>query len=101
MTTMQALSTKSTLDQSSLPGTTRASRSTSEEWKLDGVCRTVDPDLWFPEAGEFGMAAKRLCKTCPVIQECLQYALDNREKYGVWGGLGGAERLRLLRGKAN
>ena len=97
MTTMQALSTKSTLAQSSLRETTRESKFTSEDWKLDGVCRTVDPDLWFPDAPQTGAAAKKLCRSCPVIEKCLQYALDNGEMYGVWGGMGNAERRMLRR----
>ena len=97
MTTMQGLSTKSTLDQSSLQGTTRESRFTSEEWKLDGVCRTIDPELWFPDAPQTGALAKKLCRTCPVIEECLEYALENGEMYGVWGGMGNSERKLLRR----
>jgi WhiB family redox-sensing transcriptional regulator len=87
------------LDRSLLPGMIPESRYTSEEWKLDGVCRTVDPDLWFPEIHQTGAAAKKLCRTCPVIDECLQYALDNGEAYGVWGGMGSTER-KLIRRRA-
>jgi WhiB family redox-sensing transcriptional regulator len=69
---------------------------TSEEWKLEGLCRTVDPELWFPEKGSSAPEAKRLCRRCPVIQQCLAYALENREIYGVWGGHT-ANELKLLR----
>ena len=98
MTTMQELSTKFTLDPSLLQETTRESRFTSEDWKLDGVCRTIDPDLWFPDAPQTGAVAKKMCRSCPVIEKCLQYALDNNEPYGVWGGKGSSERRMLRRG---
>jgi WhiB family redox-sensing transcriptional regulator len=41
--------------------------------------------------------AKSICKGCPVKRECLEYALVNRERDGVWGGLGERERRRLIR----
>lgn len=100
MTITQGLFTKSALAPSSLHERTRESRYTSEDWKLQGVCRTVDPELWFPDDGSNGNQAKALCRQCPVIEECLQYALDNREMYGVWGGLGNSER-RMLRRRLN
>lgn len=40
-------------------------------------------------------AAKRLCSGCPVKVECQRYAMENREPYGVWGGLTENERHRL------
>lgn len=69
----------------------------SEEWKLDGICRTVDPDMWFPEPPASGFQAKKLCARCPVIEECLEYAMANNEKFGVWGGLSAHERKKLKR----
>ena len=43
----------------------------------------------------WGAEAKRICATCPVQTECLAYAVDNREDYGVWAGTGQRERVRL------
>lgn len=61
-------------------------------------CREV-PDVFFPEdfpAGnirkEIGKVAKNLCRECPIIKECLLYAITNNEEYGVWGGLLPKER---------
>lgn len=39
--------------------------------------------------------AKAICATCPVTQECLEFALKHDEKYGVWGGLDADERKAL------
>ena len=52
----------------------------------DAVCVQVDPELFFPEkSGDHATAAKTVCNSCPVIEECLSYALTNFE-VGVWGG---------------
>jgi WhiB family redox-sensing transcriptional regulator len=64
-----------------------------------GACHGA-PDAWFyPDLGP-GMieginAAKRVCARCPVRVECLDYALANNEKDGIWGGTSGRERRRL------
>lgn len=68
-----------------------------EPWKAEGLCREVDPELWFPERGEPVTEAKKLCHRCHVERECLDYALRNDEKFGVWGGLSERERRRLKR----
>ncbi|MGV9267306.1 WhiB family transcriptional regulator [Kitasatospora sp. NPDC003701] len=73
-------------------------------WQLDGACRSADSGLFFHPVGERGeahdsreSAAKAVCAGCPVRRECLRYALEAHERYGVWGGLGENERLRLGR----
>ena len=54
---------------------------------ISGSCRSaLDPDAWFPAKGIVPGTAKRVCRTCPVIMECLSYALATGQKYGVWGG---------------
>jgi WhiB family transcriptional regulator, redox-sensing transcriptional regulator len=59
-------------------------------------CATIDPELWYPKAVEdSGRVAKWICRRCPVMSECLQYALDNDEVHGIWGGLNRSERLKL------
>lgn len=62
-------------------------------------CQTHDPERWFPNGTdtEGQRRAKELCATCPVVVECLQYALDNGEDYGVWGGLSEQERANARR----
>lgn len=58
-------------------------------------CASADPEAWFPEKGGSTWAAKRICKECPVIAECLTWALEHDERDGVWGGLSQQERARL------
>lgn len=66
------------------------------------ACREEDPDLFFP-IGSTGPAlvqtedAKAVCRSCPVRQECLRWALDNGQDAGVWGGLDETERRAMKR----
>lgn len=66
-------------------------------WVLDGLCAQVDPEAFYPDKGESTAAAKSVCQGCPVRAECLSFALENRERYGVWGGLSERDRRKLLR----
>jgi WhiB family redox-sensing transcriptional regulator len=74
--------------------------STNEEhlgrWAHLASCRTLDPELFFPETANDEDAAKAVCAACPVRQACLDHALAASEPYGIWGGLTLRER-RLLR----
>lgn len=70
------------------------------DWVSDALCRQVDTgDLFYPEVGMSTRGAKRVCLDCPVRAQCLQYALDNNELHGVWGGLTERERRRVKRGE--
>jgi WhiB family redox-sensing transcriptional regulator len=60
----------------------------------------VDPDLFFPERGASTREAKAVCRGCEVRDECLEYALDQGEKFGIWGGLSERERRRVRRQRA-
>lgn len=68
------------------------------EWHLDALCAQVDAETFFPEKGGSHRDAKRICSGCPVRAECLQFSLDNDERFGIWGGLSGRERSRLRNG---
>jgi WhiB family redox-sensing transcriptional regulator len=60
-------------------------------------CVEVDPEIFFPERGGSSKAARAVCSECSVRQECLLYALTNREQFGIWGGTSERERRRLRR----
>ncbi|GHF42446.1 hypothetical protein GCM10010218_24490 [Streptomyces mashuensis] len=67
---------------------------------VDGaLCRGPDADLFFEESAAAIAHAKEICNRCPVIDACLRQALDNRERYGVFGGLTANERERRLQGR--
>jgi WhiB family redox-sensing transcriptional regulator len=68
-------------------------------WTQHAKCRSVDPDLFFPERGENTEAAKQVCAGCPVQAECLEYALATTQKFGVWGGTSERERRRMRRAR--
>lgn len=68
-------------------------------WMRDAPCAQTDPEAFFPEKGESTSAAKAVCRNCDVRAECLQYAIDNKELFGVWGGLSERERRALVRGQ--
>lgn len=66
-------------------------------WQEYSLCAYVDADVFFPEKGGSSREAKRICAQCSVKGECLEYALDNDERFGIWGGLSERERRRLKR----
>ena len=74
-------------------------------WQDEAACIGTDPDAFFPaekgaERAARIIAAKKLCAGCPVQVECLTYATQNEEDYGVWGGLDAWERRKLRRAVA-
>jgi WhiB family transcriptional regulator, redox-sensing transcriptional regulator len=67
-------------------------------WRMAGLCfGTHDPDAWFPSNAARYAAAKAICNDCPVAGQCLAFALDHHERFGVWGGLTPEERTQLRR----
>jgi WhiB family redox-sensing transcriptional regulator len=75
--------------------TTTALRVEPQPWYELAACRGRDADCFFPEKGGSTRAAKRICQTCVVQAECLEYALANDERFGIWGGMSERERRRL------
>jgi WhiB family redox-sensing transcriptional regulator len=69
-------------------------------WQDFANCLGVDPDLFFPERGASTREAKEVCRGCVVREECLEYALANGEKFGIWGGMSERERRRIRRQRA-
>jgi len=72
----------------------------SETWWGFANCLGVDSDLFFPERGASTKEAKEVCRGCVVREDCLEYALDHGEKFGIWGGMSERERRRLRRQRA-
>lgn len=66
-------------------------------WQPRANCIGVDPDIFFPERGASTKEAKSICGACDVRADCLEYALENSEKFGIWGGTSERERRRLRR----
>jgi WhiB family redox-sensing transcriptional regulator len=73
------------------------------DWQRYGACRGRDSGQFFHPDGERGasrmrreIAAKSICRSCPVRAQCAAHALASREPYGVWGGFTETERLKLL-----
>lgn len=73
------------------------------DWQLEAACRGMDASTFFHPAGERAgprdrriARAKAICRSCPVLAECLDQALRAREPYGIWGGHSEQERAELL-----
>ena len=64
-------------------------------WQTDALCAQTDPEAFFPEKGGSTREAKKVCLTCDVRTECLESALMNDERFGIWGGLSERERRKL------
>ena len=79
----------------------------STEWQQHGLCRAEDSAIFFPpahfehkpEREEREAQAKAICVRCPVRLTCLDWALETREPFGVWGGYSESERKQILLGK--
>lgn len=64
------------------------------EWAERAACVGLDPEVFFPEAGEDQSFAMSVCADCQVRAECLAHAVANDETQGIWGGLSARERKR-------
>ena len=80
-----------------------ARKSTPRSWRIgiflciliSALCAQTDPEAFFPEKGGSTRDAKRICDSCEVRSDCLEYALSNDERFGIWGGLSERERRKL------
>jgi WhiB family transcriptional regulator, redox-sensing transcriptional regulator len=70
---------------------------TALAWQERALCAQTDPEAFFPEKGGSTREAKKVCVGCEVRGECLEYALANDERFGIWGGLSERERRKLKR----
>lgn len=69
-------------------------------WQDQALCAETDPEAFYPEKGGSTREAKRVCFTCGVRAECLEYALEHGEAFGIWGGMSERERRRLKQNRA-
>lgn len=67
----------------------------SFEWQDDKACTPEDSDLFFVERGVSTEPARQICGGCEVRPDCLQYALDHGERFGIWGGVSERGRRRI------
>ncbi len=74
------------------------------DWQRQGRCRGMDSSVFYSPDGERGnekkmreAGAKTICNPCPVKSECLDFALQTEELYGVWGGTTEGERRVILK----
>lgn len=66
------------------------------DWRDHAACKGLT-SLMYPADGEWSRDAKRVCTACVVRQPCLDYALDNGERFGVWGGADIRDRRVIVR----
>jgi WhiB family transcriptional regulator, redox-sensing transcriptional regulator len=66
-------------------------------WRQRAACRGLSSDIFYPISENETDIAKSICATCPVAGACLEFALGNREREGVWGGTSERERRRIVR----
>jgi len=70
-------------------------RSETPVWMSLAACKGKDTQIFFPRGGFGAQSAARICVNCPVVNDCLEYALDNEIYNGVWGGKSERERMRI------
>lgn len=68
-------------------------------WKQLGNCKGTDPEFFYPDPAnkKAESRAVKACQNCRVADICLEFAINNRERFGVWGGSTQAERRRIFR----
>ena len=70
-------------------------------WRSEAACGQLPKDLFFPPGNSDVTRAdeeraKEVCAVCPVRSQCLEFALENDERFGVWGGTTPNERRALV-----
>lgn len=73
---------------------------TDQSWELRALCGNENDSVFFPEKGGSVRAAKKVCAQCGVRGQCLEAAVNEKRKFGVWGGLTEKERRPLYKKQA-
>jgi WhiB family redox-sensing transcriptional regulator len=71
----------------------------TRNWANRAICRNLDTNDFFPGRGESVNIIKVVCKACPVVKPCLEYAMRNSERFGIWGGTSERERRKMRSSK--
>jgi WhiB family redox-sensing transcriptional regulator len=79
------------INPTDLPGT--------PAWRLRANCLGVDPELFFPQRGSSTREPKAVCAGCVVREDCLEFAVANGEKWGIWGGMSERQRRQVRRAR--
>ncbi|MCI6575023.1 MAG: WhiB family transcriptional regulator [Actinomycetaceae bacterium] len=66
-------------------------------WMEDALCAQTDPDIFYPEKGGSTAPATSVCNNCLVRAQCLEYAIANDIRHGIWGGTSDNDRKRIAR----
>ena len=69
-------------------------------WTQQAACRGTETEIFYPVTSDEEAEALSICATCPVRAQCLDYAIRNRETYGIWGGTTPEQRRRIRRERA-
>lgn len=82
-----------------LPNAEAQPEAATNNWRNEANCLGSDPDMFFPESKDkrYAKDALAVCRRCEVKDDCLDHAIENDEKYGIWGGMTPAERDALSR----
>lgn len=81
----------------SRPATQKPLDHYDEDWRLLASCRGAPPSMFFFEDTSPNHDARRMCYTCPVRLDCLEYAVENEKDWGIWAGVTARVRLTLRR----
>jgi WhiB family transcriptional regulator, redox-sensing transcriptional regulator len=73
---------------------------TESDWRESANCAGIHVDMFFPEKGSLPYGVREVCGNCDVQAQCLQYALDNGERYGIWGGMSETKRRTMKRNRS-
>jgi WhiB family redox-sensing transcriptional regulator len=91
-----------TTSGSARPGAAATALAIPGRWAERALCAQADPDAWFPDKGhrELTQLARRICARCPVLAQCMDYALSGADTWGgittgIWGGTTPQERGQL------
>ena len=66
-------------------------------WAVYSACREAEPEIFFASTRADERAALAVCSACAVADQCLEFAIETRERFGVWGGTNERERRRMLK----
>lgn len=71
----------------------------AQPWVDRALCPETDPESFFPEKGGSTKQAKKICALCEVRGECLEWALDREERFGIFGGKSERERRKIIKAR--